>query len=456
MDIDDSLEPIRDGRSMIRFALPTMAVMAIISTYSIIDGALVSNMIGTDGLAGLNIVMPAGSFLTAMGFMLATGGSAYIANKLGEGRVDDARRSFSGITALTLILSLIICGIGLLFCEELVELLGADDSLRGYSEDYLYTCMWVGPIFVLQYLSTQFLIVAGRPNLSLIASILGGVTNIVLDIVFMGPLDMGISGAALASGFGSAIPVIIATAFFVMKEDSPLRYVHPSFDGRMFAKVCSNGASEMVSELSGAVTTLLFNLTMMHYLGPDGVSSITMLLYVQFLALSLIIGYSMGVAPVMSYNHGADRRDVMSTLFRTSMKLVMVISVAIFLIMELFNEVVISLFAGDSEMVMEIATHGATIFSFAFLFMGFNCYVSSLFTSLSNGLLSAIVSFLRGLCLLAPMIILLPMVMGADGIWVAVPVTEIVTVMISAFLVIRMGPRYGYLKKRTEKGLTSS
>ncbi len=445
MDVDDDLEPITTPGRVLRFALPTMLVMVIISTYTIVDGALVSNMLGTDALAGLNIVMPAGSLLTALGFMFATGGSAYIATRLGEGRVSEARRAFSGITVVATAASVILCAIGLVFCDDIVDFLGADDVLRGYSHDYLFTCMLVGPFYILQYLSTQFLIVAGRPTLSLVASVCGGMTNIILDIVFMGPMGMGISGAALASGIGSAVPFVIATTYFVLKGNSPLRYVRPSLETRMLGKVCSNGASEMVSELSGAVTTLLFNLTMMHHLGPDGVASMTVLFYVQFLCLSVVIGYSMGVGPVMSYNNGAGRRGVMKVLLNTSLRLVMGISVAVFVLMELFGGYVIGLFAGDSADVVALATEGSRIFSIAFLMMGFNCYVSGLFTSLSNGLLSALVSFLRGLCLLAPMIVVLPMLLGTDGIWSAVPVTEAVTAMISLYLLLRMAPRYGYL-----------
>lgn len=447
MEVDDRLEGIRTPRQMLRFALPTIVVMVCISSYSIVDGGLVSNMIGTDALAGLNIIVPILGLVNAFGFMFATGGSAYIAKRLGEGDIEDARRTFSGITVIALVAALALTTVTLMFSSDLVGLLGADERLHDYAETYLRTIIVFGPIIILQYLVTQFLITAGRPDISLMGSIANGLANIVLDILFMGPLGMGIEGAAIASGIGSTITLTVGLVYFTRTKDCPLRYTRPSMSARMLGKVCSNGASEMVTELAGSVTTVLFNLTMMAYLGPDGVSSLTMMIYIQFLATAVVIGYSMGVAPIMSYNYGAGRRDLMRVLLRTSVRLVALVSIVIFLIVELFGWVIVGLFAGGSETVEEIAIHGSAIFGFSFLFMGMNIYVSSLFTSLSNGILSATVSFLRGLCLQVLMILLLPLVFGTDGIWLAVPVTEMVTIVISMALVHRMAPRYGYLDR---------
>lgn len=447
MEVDDRLEGIRTPRQMLRFALPTIIVMVCISSYSIVDGGLVSNMIGTDALAGLNIIVPILGLVNAFGFMFATGGSAYIAKRLGEGDIEDARRTFSGITVVALMAALVLTAVTLMFSSDLVVLLGADERLHDYAETYLRAIIVFGPVIILQYLVTQFLITAGRPDISLMGSIANGLANIVLDILFMGPLGMGIEGAAIASGIGSTITLTVGLVYFTRTKDCPLRYTRPSMNTGMLGKVCSNGASEMVTELAGSVTTVLFNLTMMAHLGPDGVSSLTMMIYIQFLATAVVIGYSMGVAPIMSYNHGAGRHDLMRILLRTSVRLVTLVSIAIFLIVELFGWVIVGLFAGGSETVEEIAIHGSAIFGFSFLFMGMNIYVSSLFTSLSNGILSATVSFLRGLCLQVLMIFLLPLVFGTDGIWLAVPVTETITIVISMALVHRMAPRYGYLDR---------
>ena len=444
------LGEVRTPRQIMRFAVPTMIVMISISTYSIADGALISNMIGTDALAGLNIVMPVSALFTAFGFMFSTGGSAYVATKLGEGRREEASRAFSGIAAAALAVAVATAAFITSYSAVLVDLMGADSTLHRFANDYLVVFAAFAPAFVLQYLIMQFLIVAGRPGLSLACSLTAGLANIVLDILFMGPLGMGMKGAALASGIGALMAVVIGAAYFVIEKDSPIRFVHPSLNGRMLAKTCSNGASEMVSELSSSVTTLLFNLTMMKYFGPDGVSAITILMYVEFIALAVILGYSMGVAPLMSYSQGAEDRKQMKVLFSTSLKLVVVQSAVTFVLMEFLAGVIVGAFAGDSEHVREIAEYGARIFAFAFLMIGFNAYASSLFTSLSNGLLSALISFIRGIILLAPLIVLMPVLLGPDGVWFAVPLTEAATFAVAAFLTVKKGPEYGYMERHRE------
>ncbi len=446
------LGEVRTPGQIMRFAVPTMIVMVSISTYSIADGALISNMLGTDALAGLNIVMPVSALFNAFGFMFATGGSAYVATRLGEGRREEACRAFSGIVAAAFAVAVASGAFIVSFSPTLVDLMGADAVLHGFANDYLVVFASFAPTFVLQYLVTQFLIVAGRPGLSLACSLSAGIANIALDILFMGPLGMGMQGAALASGIGALMAVAMGALYFIFGEDAPIRLVRPSLDGRMLAKTCSNGASEMVSELSGAVTTLLFNLTMMRYFGPDGVSAITILMYVEFMALALTLGYSMGVAPLMSYNRGAGDRRQMNALFSVSLRFIGILSIATFVLMESLAGAIVGAFAGDSEHVREIAEHGARIFAFAFLLMEFNAYASSLFTSLSNGLLSALISFIRGILLLAPLIVLMPALLGPDGVWLAVPLTEAATFAVAAFLTARKGPEYGY----TEHGRRSA
>ncbi len=448
------LGDIRTPRQIIRFAIPTIIVMVSISTYSIVDGALISNMLGTDALAALNIVMPVSALFTSFGFMFSTGGSAYVATRLGEGRRDDANRSFSGIVLTAFAVSIASMAVILAFSSQLVDLMGADDTLHDLSFEYLVVYGAFAPTFILQFLTTQFLIVAGRPGLSLASSLAAGMVNITLDILFMGPFGMGMAGAALASGIGALMAVAVGAFYFLLRKDSPIRFVRPSLDPAMLGKTCSNGASEMVTELSGSVTTLLFNLTMMKYYGPDGVSAITILMYVQFLSLAITLGYSMGVAPVMSYDHGAGDKGMMRNLFSVSLRFVGILSIIVFVLLEILAGPIVGLFAGDSEHVREMAVHGARIFAFAFLLMEFNAYASSLFTSLSNGLLSALISFIRGLLVLAPLIVLIPMAIGAEGVWYAVPLTEIVSFAISSYLVVRMGPKYGYLngRERTDTG----
>ena len=438
------LSTITGPRRIVLFALPSVAMMLSISSFNVVDGLFISNFIGTDGLAALNILMPLFSLLTGVGFMLATGGSAYVSNRLGRGEPERARSAFSLIMAFAFAFAFIAMVLALFFMDELVRWLGADDSIAGMTAEYgsAYACFSV--FVILQFLCNQFLVVAGKPAYALAFSIVGGIVNIVLDYVFIVMMGFGMTGAAVASGLGSMAPCMAGLAIFCRKR-TDVHFALPSKDMSILKDSCLNGASEMVGEISGGITTLLFNLVMMQYMGPDGVAAISILMYVQFLALAALIGYSNGVAPLMSYRHGADDRECMWEIFRVSMFFVMGTSIAIFVVMELFAESVVSIFAGNSDSVTAITVHGAMIFSFAFIFMGGNMYSSSLFTSLSNGKVSAIISVVRTLVLLAPLIVVLPMAFGIDAIWYAVPLTEALSFALSAWFIHALGHKYGFL-----------
>ncbi len=448
MDYDDSsaLSAISGPRMILRFALPSVAMMIMISSFNIVDGVFVSNFISTDALAALNILMPVFSLLTAVGFMLATGGSAYVSNRFGRGEPDRARAAFSQIMVVGAVFAVVASIIAMVFMNDLVRLLGADDSIAGLTAEYGMAYCPFAVFLLLQFLTNQFLVVSGKPGTALALSIVGGLSNVALDYTIIVLLDGGMGGAAFASGLSSTIPALVAVALFCNRK-SDLHFTRPSGDLSVIRDTCTNGISEMVSELSGAVTTLLFNLIMMRYIGPDGVSAISILMYVQFLALAALIGYSNGVAPLMSYRHGAQDHAGMHEVFRVSVTFVVAVSVAIFAVMELFSGSIVWVFAGGSESVMAITVHGAAIFSIAFLFMGGNLYASSLFTSLSNGKISALISFIRTLLLLAPLIVALPYIFGIEAVWAAVPLTEFVTFVISALLIMRYGKGYGFLEK---------
>jgi putative MATE family efflux protein len=442
----ENLGEVRGWSKVLRFTLPSIFMMLFISTYSLVDGAFVSNFINTDALASMNILMPLWSLMTGLGFMMATGGSAYVSNLLGQNKPDEAKASFSEIMLITTVITITIAALCFVFAEPLVRLMGADDTLIFYSLEYLYVFLPFTVFFILQFLCSQFLVVAGRPGMALVLSIAGGLTNMMMDYVLIVVAEWGVTGAAIASGLGAAIPSVIGILVFSLKSTN-IHFTKPLRDPKVVTKTCSNGISEMVSEVSGGITIMCFNLVMMSYIGPDGVSAITIISYVQFLALSVVIGYANGIAPVMSFNHGAGDREGMSSVYRTSVIFVAAISVFVFLFMELFSRNIVGVFASDSPEVMDIAVHGASIFSFAFLLMGFNVYSSSLFTSLSNGLVSAVISSLRSFVLLAPFIIILPYLFGIDWVWLAVPLTDLVTFVVAITLVVKLNGRYGYLGK---------
>lgn len=440
----NNLGLVRTPRSIIAFTCSSIAMMLFISSYTVIDGVFISNLIGTDALAALNITMPAFSAFGSIAFMFATGGSAIVATMLGEGRTKDANRSTFQIFFAVAVIGICIAVFILIFAEEIIRMLGADEELLPYCLEYWRILSPFVPLMMLQFVSVQFAIVSGFPRLSLIASVAGGFVNIALDWLFMGPLEMGMAGAALASGIGAATVACICIAHIALGR-SGLRLEPSPISAKVIVPTCTNGVSEMASNLSSAVTVFLYNMVMMHHLGADGVSAITIISYVEFLAVAAIGGYSIGISPVMSYYRGAEDHDGMKSVFAFSMKFVAVFSVIVFILMEVFAGAVVSLFSGDSEHVMEIAVNGARIYSVAFLFMGFNVYGSALFTSLSNGLVSALIAGVRGFLLLAPMIILLPELFGINAVWTAVSVTEIATLVLMVRYILKLGPAYGFL-----------
>ena len=451
MDGDEqekNLGSVRGWKGVIRFTLPSMITMVFISTYTVVDGLFVSNFINTDALAAVNILMPVATLLSAVGFMFATGGSAYVSNLLGKGESLKASSAFTLIILVALALSLIFLVAGLLFMDPIARLLGADETLIGGAVEYGTVYVMFAPFLILQFLFTQFLVVAGKPHMSLVAAVAGGLSNIALDYLLIVVLDMGMTGAAVASGVGSLIPAVLSIPVLLSKT-SYINFIKPTWNSEAITKSCTNGVSEMVTELSGGIIILCYNLVMMNYIGPDGVAAITIVSYVQFLALSVIIGYANGIAPVMSFDHGAEDRKGMQGLFKISVIFVLAVSFVAFLMVEIFAPEITALFASGSEEVTEIVVKGARVFALGFLLLGFNMYASSLFTSLSNGLISAAVSAVRSLFLLAPLIVILPYIFGIDAVWAAAPLTELITAAIAVFFVIRLNPRYGYLKERS-------
>ena len=404
---EGNLGEIRGSLPIIRFTLPSIATMLFISSYSLVDGAFISNFVGSDALASINILMPATSLLSGIGFMFSTGGSAYVANLMGRGEQKKAEGAFSTIMAAAIAVSIVFMAAGMAFVGPLASILGAGEELHGGAVEYACGFLPFTVFLVTQFLMTQFLIVAGRPGMSLLLSVAGGAANIILDYVLIAVFGLGLTGAAVASGIGSLVPAAAGMTFFLWGRGS-LRFGRPSGGLSAVASSCLNGISEMASELSGGVTVLCYNMVMMSYIGPDGVSAITVMSYVQFLALSVVIGYSNGIAPVMSYDHGAGYTEGMRDVFRSSVLFVSAFSVAVFVVMELFVAHIAGFFVSGYEDVMDITVRGARVFSVGFLFIGLNVYFSSLFTSLSNGPVSALISLIRSLILLAPLILVLP------------------------------------------------
>ncbi len=430
--------------SLLKFALPNIVMMIFFSMYTMVDGVFVSRLIGTSALSAVNIVYPMINVVLAVGIMLATGGSAVIAKKMGEGNTSEARSNLSLIVCVGVAAGLTIMAVGLSFLNPLLRFLGASEAIYGYCYDYAFTMLLFAVPAILQMLFQTFFVTAGKPGLGLILTLLGGGTNIILDYVFIGPMGMGIAGAALATGIGYCIPGFFGLFYFLLHKKGTLHFGKPRFDGSVILKSCTNGSSEMVSNLAAAVTTLLMNIIMMRYLGEDGVAAITVILYAQFLLMALYLGYSGGVAPVIAYNYGDKNTEQLKVLLKISLRFIIICSAATFGVSFLAANGIVSVFSPPGTNVHELAVHGFMLFSPAYLFMGVNIFASAFFTALSNGKVSAIISFLRTFAFLVGMLLLLPYLIGAEGVWLAVPLAEAGALIVSVMYLRRMRRVYGY------------
>ncbi|QQO09228.1 MATE family efflux transporter [Breznakiella homolactica] len=430
--------------SLLRFALPTIIMMVFMSLYTMVDGVFVSRLIGTKALSAVNIVYPLINFVVAVGIMLASGGSAIIAKQMGEGRAREANENFSFITVVGILMGAVLSILGFIFIEPLLRLLGANDAIYGYCYDYTRMLLFFIVPSIMQMLFQFFFVAAGKPNTGLLVTVAGGVANIILDYVFIALAGMGIRGAALATGIGYSIPGLFGLIYFTAKRKGTLYFVKPRFRPAVLLKTCTNGASEMVTNISTAVVTFLFNIIMMNYLGEDGVAAITIVLYAQFLLTSLYMGYSSGVAPVISYNYGKNNHRQLKKLFRISMVFLSVSSVLMYVLALLLENSIITIFTAPGTEVFAIAENGFRLFAFAYLFMGINIFASSLFTALSNGKVSAILSFLRTFVFIVLAIGILPRVIGINGVWLAVPAAEVLAIAVSLFYIHTLRGRYKY------------
>ncbi len=436
--------PITPG-FLLRFTLPGMLMMLFNSFYTMVDGGFVSNYVGTDALSAINIVFPLINFVLAVGIMLATGGSAVTARQMGEKEPELARQSFSLLTVFTAGLGIVIAVLSIVFADPIVWALGSTDVLYEYCRDYLVFMSLFTPCCMLQILFQFFFTTAGRPNLGLAATLLGGVANMVLDYVLIVPLHMGIRGAAIATGIGQTIPTVIGLVYFLSRRNDLLYYVRPVLRGWVLGRACLNGSSEMVSNLAVAVTTFLFNIIMLSYLGEDGVAAITIVFYAQFFFTAIFFGYTSGVAPLISFHFGAQNHDRLKKLVRLSLLFVAVCSLLAYGLSVVLSQTVVGIFAQRGTAVFSIASDGMELFAIGFLFMGFNIFASGLFTALSNGIVSAVLSFLRTFVFLVAAIELLPKLWGVSGVWLAIPAAELLALVVSLACILRYRKRYQYL-----------
>lgn len=430
---------------LLHFCLPSIVMMIFTSIYGVVDGLFVSNFVGKIPFAAINLVMPFIMILGGFGFMIGTGGSALIAKTLGEGRHELANRYFSMLIIMTVILGLILTTIGIVFARRVSILLGATDVMLDDCVIYLRTVLLFISPFMLQNVFQSFFVTAEKPHLGLYVVIAAGVTNMVLDFLFVGILGFGLAGAALATVCGEFIGGLFPIFYFTRKNSSLLRLGKTHWNGHVLLQTCINGSSELMTNLSSSIMNSLYNIQLMKFAGENGVAAYGTMMYINFIFLAIFFGYSIGSAPVISYHYGAGNQDELKNLFRKSLRLIGTWGIMLALLSQLLAAPLSKLFVGYDAELFAMTEHGFRIYCLAYLINGFNIFGSSFFTALNNGVISAAISFLRTLVFQIIMILLLPTLLGINGIWSAVGIAELMTLCVTITFFIKQRKKYHYV-----------
>ena len=430
-------------RNILKFAVPTIAMSVFMSFYTMADGLFVSNLIGTSALSAINLTAPVIQVVTAISTMLATGGSAVIMKKMGEQKPQEAKEDFTFLILVNVVVGLVMTMLGYFLMETIFGSMALSQEVAGYCTSYLSRYLVFTIPILLMNNFTLYMIASEKATLSLVCSVSGGVLNIVLDYVFIGFLDMGISGAAIATGLGYSVTAVVGLFVFSRKK-SLLHFAKPTFRFKVLASAATNGCSEMATALVTGIITMMFNWTMLHYVGEDGVAAVTIIMYVLMFASSLYTGYSYGVAPMLSYYYGEKNNEKLKKLVSTSLKVIAVLSLATAAASFAATKPLVSIFARPDNPVYELAVTGNRICTLALFFIGFNIFASGMFTALSNGIVSAILAFSRSFVFMLITMLILPAVLGVNGIWLATPAAEFMALALSAWMFMKYRKRYQY------------
>ena len=429
---------------LLRFTLPSIAMMIFTSVYSVVDGYFVSNYAGKAEFTAVNLIMPYLMILGAIGFMFGAGGSALVAKRLGEGNQSGARSLFSLVVYTTFILGVLFSTVGIIFIKPMSVLLGAEGEMIELCARYGTIILIALPLFMLQMEFQSFMIAAERPKLGFVITLLSGILNIVLDAVLVAGLELGLVGAAVATALSQALGGLLPLFFFALTKRGDLRLGRAAFEPRALVKVCTNGSSELLGNISMSVVGMLYNIQLLKYAEEDGVAAYGVLMYVGFVFCAIFIGYSVGVAPVLSFHFGAGNKSELRGILLKSLVLVSLASVLMVISSLALANPLSELFVGYDRALFDLTVNGFLIYSFSFLFCGFAIYFSSFFTALNDGLTSALISFLRTLVFQVAFIFLLPVLFGIDGIWYSLIAAELASVGVGVVFLFLKSKRYGY------------
>lgn len=431
---------------LVRFTMPSIAMMIFTSIYGVVDGFFVSNFAGKTPFAAVNLIMPFLMIVSTVGFMFGTGGTALVAKTFGEGKKERANRLFSLFTYTAFALGVLLAAVSIVFLRPIAAFLGAEEELLENCVIYGRIILCALPFYVLQLLFQSFFVTAEKPQLGLIVTVCAGVTNMVLDAVLVTllPQEYKLIGAALATASSQTVGGVIPLFYFFRKNTSTLRLGKTKFDGRAIGKACFNGSSEFMSNVSMSVVGMLYNVQLLKYAGENGVAAYGVMMYVSMIFSGAFIGYSIGTAPVIGFHYGAQNHGELKSILRKSLTLIGGFAVFMVVLSELSAVPLARLFVGYDLALMDLTVSGFRIFALSFLLMGFAIFGSGFFTALNDGLTSALISFLRTMVFQIAAVLILPLVLGVDGIWWSIAVAEGMAVLLTFLFLKIKQKKYGY------------
>lgn len=433
-----------DYKRLLKFTFPSMVMMVFTSLYSVVDGFFVSNFVGKTPFAAVNFIMPVLMILGSVGFMFGSGGSALVSKTMGEGEPEKARKLFSLFVYSTAVCGVIIAVISFIFLRPLAALMGAEGEMLDNCVLYGRILLLSLPFYMLQFEFQSFFITAEKPQMGLVVTVVCGLANMVLDALFMAVFSWGLVGAAAATAVSQMLGGVIPILYFGRADAGTLRLTKTKIDGKALLKACTNGSSELMSNISMSIVSILYNFQLMKYAGENGIAAYGVLMYVNMIFLAIFIGYSTGVAPVVGYHYGAENHLELKGLLKKSYVIIGVFAVAMFGLAELLAGALAGIFVGYDKELMEMTERAFMIYSVSFLFSGIAIYGSSFFTALNDGLTSALISFLRSLLFQVAAVIILPLIFGIDGIWFSVVAAELVAAVMTVLFIAAKRGKYHY------------
>lgn len=431
-------------KKLLKFVFPSITMMVFTSIYSVVDGLFISNFTGKTPFAAINLIIPFTMILGAIGFMFGTGGSALVAKTLGEGDKPRANKIFSLLVYSGIVTGVILSVLGLIFIEPIARFIGAEDNMISYCVEYGSILLLSLPAFILQNMFQSFMVTAEKPTMGLVLTVIAGIANIILDTLLVAVFDFGVVGAAIATAISQCIGGFAPLIYFAKRNTSLLKLTKTSFNARVIARTCSNGMSELVTNVSLSFVSMLYNFQLMRFEGENGVAAYGVIMYVNFIFIAIFLGYSIGSAPIVGFHYGAGNINELKGILKKSLVLISISGITLSLLAVVLSSPLSAIFVGYDKKLFDMTVNAFILYAVSYLFCGFSIFGSAFFTALNNGVVSAIISFLRTLLFQVAAVLILPVFFEFNGIWYSVGVSEFFALIVTVIAFVTMRKKYKY------------